>query len=90
MVTLDNNPPKHITQTRTDQCKEKLQLCTYNVRTLGSPKKLLELKYCLRNIQYDIIGLSEIRRQGNGILEDGEQMYYATKESPLDSTDLVF
>lgn len=44
-------------------------IATYNVRTLSSYDRLLEFEEAIRNIKYDIIGISEMRRHGNKIEE---------------------
>ncbi|XP_028168072.1 uncharacterized protein LOC114358336 [Ostrinia furnacalis] len=48
---------------------QQLRLCTYNVRSLLSNERLLELSHALKKINYDIIGLSEVRKQGCTIEE---------------------
>lgn len=47
----------------------KLYIITYNVRTLSSYQHLIELNEALKNIKYDIVGLSEVRRTGTKIEE---------------------
>lgn len=42
---------------------------TYNVRTLSSYERLIELTHSLENTKFDILGLSEVRRMGNSIQE---------------------
>jgi exonuclease III len=46
-----------------------LHILTYNVRTLMSYDRIIELEKTLTNIKYDIIGISEVRRLGNTIEE---------------------
>ncbi|KAI5636907.1 craniofacial development protein 2-like [Phthorimaea operculella] len=46
-----------------------LNILTYNVRTLMQEERLIELENALAEIKWDIIGLSEIRREGEDILE---------------------
>ncbi|XP_059045531.1 uncharacterized protein LOC131841264 [Achroia grisella] len=68
----DQNPPKKNSQIRNnfteDQCHT-LNIITYNVRSLSSYDRLLELEESLSKINYDIIGISEVRRHGNEIEE---------------------
>lgn len=42
---------------------------------------MLLLRYSLENIKYDIIGLAEVRRNGNNIIEDEEHIFCHTGES---------
>lgn len=52
--------PPHKPYTRT---KNKiLNICTFNVRTLQSEDRILELENALTNVNWDIIGLAEVRR----------------------------
>lgn len=46
-----------------------LKICTYNVRSLATFEKYIELTYTLKNINFDIIGLAEVRRSGCNIEE---------------------
>ncbi|XP_052741056.1 craniofacial development protein 2-like [Bicyclus anynana] len=46
-----------------------LYLATYNVRSLSSHERLLELDTALKRIKFDVIGLSETKRLGNSIEE---------------------
>lgn len=83
LVTMedhDQNPPEKIeTQTR-DQ--NTLYIATYNVRTLSTYSRLLELTKCLKNISFDIFGLSETRKLGNTIEEHDEFILYYIGETP--------
>nr|XP_034833605.1 uncharacterized protein LOC117990222 [Maniola hyperantus] len=47
----------------------KLHIATYNVRTLSTYERLLELHESLKKVKYDIIGISEMRRLGTKIEE---------------------
>ena len=47
----------------------KLYIITFNVRTLSTYEKLIELNEAIKNIKFDIIGLSETRRLGTTIEE---------------------
>lgn len=68
----DHNPleiatlPKYKTTKNTNN---QLYIITFNVRTLSSYHHLLELEEAIRQIKYDIIGISEMRRFGNKIEE---------------------
>ncbi|GBP80187.1 Neuronal acetylcholine receptor subunit beta-3 [Eumeta japonica] len=56
----DCNPPPN-TETNQD-IKQTLKICAYNVRTLASTERFLELTNALSNINWDILGLAEIRK----------------------------
>ncbi|CAK1594407.1 unnamed protein product [Parnassius mnemosyne] len=62
---LDQNPPSQ-TQKYTN-----LHLLTYNVRSLVDSTRLPQLEHSLRNIKWDVIGLSEIKKAGQQIEEHG-------------------
>jgi len=53
---------------RTQDNLQTLKIATLNVRTLKDPEKLTELELALENSNLDIIGLSEVRRNGESIL----------------------
>ncbi|CAH2090099.1 unnamed protein product [Euphydryas editha] len=66
----DRYPPtkyKRNINKKTNQSK--LKICTYNVKSLVSFEKYIELTNALKNINFDIIGLSEVRRVGCSIEE---------------------
>ena len=46
-----------------------LNICTYNVRTLSDDVYLASLEAEIENINWDVIGISEMRRQGESITE---------------------
>ena len=57
----------------------KLKLCTYNARSLSSDDRLHELEDELDRINFDIVGICETRRTGEGCLtlnKSGHQFYY--------------
>ncbi|CAG4952076.1 unnamed protein product [Parnassius apollo] len=56
----------------------RLDLATYNARTLRTDEKILELKEEVDKLRWDIIGLSEVRREGKDtvILESGNLFYH--------------
>lgn len=69
---IDHDPPKNIKSS----LKKCVHICSLNVRTLSSTEKLLELKAALQHINYDILGLCEIRRLGENIIEDEDHIMY--------------
>ncbi|XP_052738156.1 uncharacterized protein LOC128198192 [Bicyclus anynana] len=72
----DQNPPEqqniniNIDTEQSSKMKHNnLYLATYNVRSLSSHERLLELDTALKRIKFDVIGLSETKRLGNSIEE---------------------
>ena len=61
----------------TDGC-HKLTLATYNGRSLRLDESLEQLEVELRNIRWHVLGLSEVRRQGEDTttLESGHLFYF--------------
>ncbi|CAH2085157.1 unnamed protein product [Euphydryas editha] len=57
------------------------KLATYNIRTLSTYERLIELTEALKNIKFDILGLSEVRRFGNKIDDYGELILCYTGET---------
>ena len=77
---FDQTPPGKTTKVK----KINLNICTLNARSLSSEVKLIELKAALQYINHDILGLSEVRRLGEKIMEDdGYIMYYIGKTKGL-------
>lgn len=64
MEDYDHNPPKKLINP-----PRKLYILTYNVRTLASYDRLIELYEALKDINYDLLGIAEMRRIGNKIEE---------------------
>lgn len=70
MEDYDHNPPKKKTYSRTlINSNNQLYITTYNVRTLSTHERLIELTEAMNGIKYDIIGISEMRRSGTKIME---------------------
>ena len=55
-----------------------LYIATFNCRTLSTQARLLELEHELETIKWDILGISEVRRKGEGMikLQSGNHLYY--------------
>ena len=49
--------------------KTNLYIGTYNVRTLSTDMHLTDLESEIRNVKWDIIGISEVRRPGEELIE---------------------
>lgn len=78
----DQNPPEKIIKSKINKRQMTLYIGTYNVRTLSTYPRLLELTECLKNIKFDIIGFSEIRKLGNTIEEHEEFIFYYIGVTP--------
>ena len=60
-------------------CHWKLKICTYNARSLSSDDRVTEFEDEIARIKFDIIGISETRRKGEGCLTlntSGHTFYY--------------
>ena len=60
-------------------CHWKLKICTYNARSLSSDDSVTEFEDEIARIKFDIIGISETRRKGEGCLTlntSGHTFYY--------------
>lgn len=60
------------------QNHRKLHLATYNTRTLRTDEKITELEEELSRLRWGIVGLSEVRREGEDsmILKSGNLLYF--------------
>eukprot|EP00794_Sanderia_malayensis_P008020 gene8020-8879_t len=60
-----------------------INICTYNTRSLLSNERLLELETELETIKWDIVGLGEVRRRGEGLVElqSGTMFYYKGRDN---------
>lgn len=67
MGDCDQNPPNKVNENSYNQ--EDLYICSYNVKTLLTSDKLTQLQYALQNVKWDIIGVSEVRKNGYCIEE---------------------
>ena len=47
-------------------CHCDLNICTYNARSLSSDDRMIELEEEISRIEWNIIGLSEVRRKDKG------------------------
>lgn len=83
MGEVDQNPPETKTSIMIEPTNNNLlYIATYNVRTLSTHARLLELMNALENTKFDVIGLSEIRRLGNSIQEYDNVILYYIGETP--------
>jgi len=55
-----------------------INLCHLNCRGLANEPRLQELEHALTKINYDILGLSEVRKMGEGLIKrsNGNYFYY--------------
>ncbi|XP_045541562.1 craniofacial development protein 2-like [Papilio machaon] len=59
-----------------------IQIATLNTRSLRTSEKLIELEIALEEIKWDILGLSELRRFGDGIVDCGKYILHYKGETP--------
>ena len=69
MGEKDQNPLK-ITNHTSD-----IYIATFNTRSLRTNEKRIELELAIAEIKWDIIGISEMRRHGEGIEDYGDYIY---------------
>ncbi|KAL0852521.1 hypothetical protein ABMA27_017001 [Loxostege sticticalis] len=64
------------------QSRRPLALATYNAQTLRTDEKLAELEEELSRLRWDIVGLCEVRREGEDtmILKSGNLLYFREGE----------
>lgn len=74
-----NNPPNNPTKNETPQ--KGLYILTYNVKTLSSYERLIELNEAFREIKYDVLGLAETSI-GNKIEEHENFIFCYTGHTP--------
>lgn len=80
----DYNPPEETLQVSNKtkiSYDNILYIATYNVRTLLTYSRLLKLTESLKNVKYDIIGLSEVRKLGNKIEEHDNFIFFHIGET---------
>jgi hypothetical protein len=59
----------------------KFIVSTFNAQSISNDSYLLELEYALKEIKYDVIGLSEVKRIGEGRMDmNGYIFFYSGKE----------
>ncbi|GBP35311.1 Probable pre-mRNA-splicing factor ATP-dependent RNA helicase mog-1 [Eumeta japonica] len=74
----DQNPP---TLKDNNHQKSTIYVASLNVLTLRSEDNLTELTYALKQIKWDIIGLSEVRRMGEIIISHPDYILYHIGET---------
>ncbi|KAJ8709252.1 hypothetical protein PYW07_009078 [Mythimna separata] len=81
----DHHPPTYqSTKSNTQKDKQKrssLYICTLNTRTLRTEESLHELELAIENLKWDILGISEMRRIGEGIEERNSYIMYFKGET---------
>lgn len=56
----------------------------FNTQSLQTEIHLLKISEALKKINYDVIGLSEVKRENEEILQTENFTYLQGKEDPLD------
>lgn len=70
---LDHHP---LTRIKNKRNENKLYIATLNTRTLRTPESLSELEEALKDLKWDILGISEMRRTGEYIEEHQDFILY--------------
>lgn len=70
MGERDHNPSAQLKKQ-----KKSLKIGTFNIRSLGSENRYIELIYSLQKIEIDILGLAEVRRIGCNIEEHEDYIF---------------
>lgn len=58
-----------------------IHIASLNTRSLRTPEKLIELETAINEIKWDIIGISEMRRLGEGIEDHGKYILHYKGET---------
>ena len=68
-------------------CQKRINVCAYNIRSLVGEDRLTELENELKYIKWDIVGLSEVKRSGEELIElrNGSMFYYKGRDSDSNS-----
>ncbi|XP_030747799.1 craniofacial development protein 2-like [Sitophilus oryzae] len=76
----DSGGDKHLAKRKTNST---MYVATYNARSLLSEERLTELEYELDHIKWDVVGLCEIRRRGEHLvnLKSGHSFYFVGDEN---------
>ena len=70
------NKYKNVLKKQNSVIRSRFDLATLNARSLKSQESLLELENALKSINWDIIGLSEVRRSEEKIEEHEDYIFY--------------
>lgn len=71
MGTSEQNPPEK-------SANNKFFVCTYNVRTLHTEERIIQMEQALKNVKWDVIGVAETRTKENNIEERNWCIYCHT------------
>ncbi|CAF4744203.1 unnamed protein product [Pieris macdunnoughi] len=73
-------PPRLVAAGRSDHHpltkKHNIYIASLNTRTLRTPESLSELEVALKDLKWDVLGLSEVRRPGNSIEEHEDYIMF--------------
>lgn len=79
MEENDHNPPEVNKRGKFNPHEKLCQdiyICSYNVRSLKDESRMIELESALKTVKWDVIGMSEIRKDGYGIEERDWCIFY--------------
>jgi exonuclease III len=74
-----------------DNINDRIYITTLNVRTLRTPERETELENALEGIKFNVLGLCELRKEGENIIEraNGNILYYYGKAGGQKGVGLV-
>lgn len=78
----DHDPLKEKNNTNMKNKVNDIHIATINCRSLRTPEKLQELELAIEELKWDIIGISEMRRFGEGIENHGKYVLHYKGETP--------
>ncbi|KAH1019388.1 hypothetical protein HUJ04_009214 [Dendroctonus ponderosae] len=81
-VTVRAEGAKNTRKRPGHQGRQLMHIASYNVQTLSSEAKLLEMEEELNNIKWDIVGVSEVKRRGEDqiTLRSGYSFHFKEEE----------
>lgn len=80
MEEYDKNPPTKLS--RKINKSKILHIATFNVRSLSTIQKYIELTHAIQKIKVDILGLAETRKMGCKIEEHSNHIFCYIGETP--------
>ena len=75
--------PNQPNNTKKKKKPKNLYICTWNARTLSEESHLTNLMHEVKDMKWDVVGLSEVRRPGENLIETKEHhlLFHKGKES---------
>lgn len=80
-IQIDTQSHESLKNKSKSRQKKRMYICTLNTRTLRTEESLQELELAISNLKWDIIGISEMRREGEKIEERKDYVMYHKGEN---------